>query len=234
VTESPPAAPDLGEPPRRVALRKNLWFWAIVACLVFPPCIRPFTRDIVEAPVATSAAVSPQLQGRGGIPFGAAELEERIHIAFFVDASGETCPEAIEMMRPLVERMDIQAYAGRGMLARKAGFGEDIRVLVFAGFPSDEAVDLAGLERRCAMDSDRWVLAGAALPALELLGAQLEGRPGEATTFISHRRSAILDTERRARGLYGMDELGLDEVYHRARHVLRDDRIEIHKASEPP
>ena len=35
----------------------------------------------------------------------------------------------------------------------------------------------------------------------------------------------IVDTHRRSRGLYGLDELGLDEVYHRVRHVLRDDRI---------
>jgi hypothetical protein len=40
----------------------------------------------------------------------------------------------------------------------------------------------------------------------------------------------IVDTKRRSRGFYGLDELGLDEVYHRARHVLRDDRIDVREA----
>lgn len=216
----------------KVPLRKNPWFWAALACLIFPPMIRPFTRNIVEAPEPSSGAVSADLLDRGGRSFGKAQLEERIHIAVFVDGSAQGCPEAVAAIRPLVERMDVQAYAGRGLLARTAGFGEDIRVLVVAGFPAGAEVDLAGIEGRCGMDTDRWVLAGGELAEVLALGAALEGRTGESTTFLTHRRMTIIDTERRARGLYALDEPGLDEVYHRARHILRDDRIATRDSSQ--
>jgi len=219
-------------PASKVPLRKNPWFWGVLACLLFPPLIRPLTRNIVEAPEPTSPPVTAQLLGKGGSPFGEAELEQRIHITIIVDARGPSCPEGVEAIRPLVERMDIQAYAGRGLLARRAGFGEDIRVLVVAGFASAEEVDLTGLETRCAMDTERWALAGSGMGEVEAFAADLEGRSGELTTFLSHRRMTIIDTERRARGLYGLDELGLDEVYHRARHVLRDDRIDARDGPE--
>jgi hypothetical protein len=124
--------------------------------------------------------------------------------------------------------MDTQALAGRGLLARTAGFGDDIRVLVVAGLGSSDsvAVGLAALEASCSLDTDRWVVAGGELAEVLALAASLEGRSGEITTFLSHRRMTIIDTQRRSRGLYGLDELGLDEVYHRARHVLRDDRMD--------
>jgi hypothetical protein len=218
----------------KVPLKKNPWFWAALACLIFPPMIRPFTRNIVEAPEPSSGSVSLDLSGPGARSFGNAQLEERIHIAVFVDASAPGCPEAVAAIRPLVERMDVQAYAGRGLLARTAGFGEDIRVLVVAGFPAEIEIDLGGLEGRCGMDTDRWVLAGGDLGEVLALGAALEGRPGEATTFLTHRRMTIIDTERRARGLYALDEPGLDEVYHRARHILRDDRIATRDSPQSP
>jgi len=220
-------------PPKpKVPLRKNPWFWAAIACLVFPPLIRPFTRNIVEAPLPTSPQVVAQLVSSAGLPFGSAQLEERIHITVFADASEPGCPEAIVALRPLVERMDTQALAGRGFLARTAGFGDDIRVLVVAGFSSSDSVaaDLATLEASCALDTSRWVVAGGALTEVLGLAASFEGRNGETTTLLSHRRMTIVDTKRRSRGFYGLDELGLDEVYHRARHVLRDDRIDVREA----
>ena len=216
----------------KVPLRKNPWFWAAIACLIFPPLVRPFTRNIVEAPLPTSPPVTAQLLGSTGLPFGNAQLEERIHITIFADAREPGCPEAVVALRPLVERMDIQALAGRGFLARTAGFGDDIRVLVVAGFSSSDSVsaDLAALEASCSLDTNRWVVAGGELAEVLALGASFEGRSGQTTTFLSHRRMTIVDTQRRSRGLYGLDELGLDEVYHRARHVLRDDRIEAREA----
>jgi len=232
VTEASSEGKAPSAPSPKVPWRRNPWFWGIIACLLFPPCIRPFTRDIVEAPAATSNPVSVELLGRTGEAFGDSNLEERIHIAVFVAAGGEECPEPVEAMRPLVERMDIQAYAGRGMLAKNAGFGEEIRVLVVAGFDGDVGeADLKTLEQRCSMDTERWVLAGGSVAQVEAIAAAVEGRSGEAPTLLTHRRIAILDTARRARGLYGMDELGLDEVYHRSRHVLRDDRIEAKDGS---
>jgi len=176
--------------------------------------------------------VLAELRGSSGLPFGNAQLEERIHITVFADAREPGCPEVIEALRPLVERMDTQALAGRGFLARTAGFGDDIRVLVVAGFSSSDSVaaGLAALEASCSLDTARWVLAGEELAEVLILAAALEGRSGEATTFLSHRRMTIVDTQRRSRGFYGLDELGLDEVYHRARHVLRDDRIDAREA----
>ena len=232
MSRSPSEEAGNPEPASKLPWRKNPWFWGVLACIVFPPCIRPFTRDIVEAPLPTSAAVAVQLEGRDGAPFTNRELSERIHITFFVDGDDPGCPPLVETMRPLVERMDIQAYAGRGLLARNAGFGEDIRVLVVAGFSDvSGGVDLSGLERECSLDTDRWVVAGGSAEDVEAFSSALEGREDGASTLASHRRAAIVDTQRRARGLYGTDELGRDELYHRARHVLRDQRMATREAS---
>lgn len=222
------------DPPSKKPLYKNPWFWGVLACLIYPPCIRPFTRTIVEAPAPTSEPVSAGLQRPDGGAFGVAQLEERIHIAAFVDGDGSECPEPVEALKPMVARLDQQAYAGRGFLARNAGFGDDIRVLVVAGFGEGSEVDLAGLEGRCELATDRWVLAGGTDAEVRAVAAQIEGVEAAAVTLLSHRRMTILGFDRRARGLYGMDELGQDEVYHRARHVLRDARIAARRASETP
>jgi len=214
----------LATPPgTKVPWQKNPWVWGILFCLLFPPCIRPFTRTIVEAPVPTTAPVSVDLTRDGGGPLNDDVLSGAVHIGFFVQDEGTACPDSIEAMRPLVERLDEQAYAGRGLFARDAGFGEDIRVLL-AVLPSEEAaLDLARLRIRCGLESDRWVVAGGPGSSVLRFAASLEGKSGQ-TTFLTHKRTVTIDSERRARGMYGMDELGLDELYHRSRHVLRDER----------
>jgi hypothetical protein len=37
-------------------------------------------------------------------------------------------------------------------------------------------------------------------------------------------RLALIDTAGNVRGLYRADSMGVDEVYHRSRHLLRDAR----------
>ena len=209
----------------KVPWRRNPWFYGILFCILFPPLIRPFTRTIVEAPEPTSAPVAVRLMTTEGSTFDEAALEERIHIGFFTDATSESCPEAIDTMRPLAVRMDEQAYAGRGLFAEDAGFGEEIRILVVARFGDGTPVDLDSLARTCELDSDRWVLVGGHRMEVEAFASALEGRGGEPTTFFSHQRTVIIDRSRQARGLYAMDDLGQDELYHRAQHVLRDARI---------
>ena len=209
----------------KIPWRRNPWFYGILFCILFPPLIRPFTRTIVEAPEPTSPPVGVRLMTTDGSPFDDAALEERIHIGFFTETAVESCPEPIETMRPLAVRMDEQAYAGRGLFAEDAGFGEEIRILVVVRFDDEAPFDLEALAGLCGLDSDRWVLVGGFSTEVEAFASALEGRAGEPTTFFSHQRTVIIDRSRQARGLYAMDELGQDEIYHRAQHVLRDVRI---------
>ena len=213
----------------KIPWRRNPWFYGILFCILFPPLIRPFTRTIVEAPEPTSPPVAVDLLTADGSPFEEAALEERIHIGFFTETSAESCPAAIETMRPLAVRMDEQAYAGRGLFAEDAGFGEEIRILVVVRLDDGGKTDLESLARSCELDSDRWVLVGGLSAEVEAFASALEGRSGGPTTFFSHQRTVIIDRSRRARGLYAMDDLGQDELYHRAQHVLRDARSAARK-----
>jgi len=51
--------------------------------------------------------------------------------------------------------------------------------------------------------------------------------PADGVTMydIAHTsKLAIVDADGGVRGFYSTDELGLDEIYHRTQHVLRDMR----------
>ena len=92
---------DPGETVPKVPLYRNPWFWGILICLIFPPCIRPFSRHIPEPPAVSSQVASVELQRSGGGRFSREDLAGKIRVLAFVDGSDEGCPTLVEALKPL-------------------------------------------------------------------------------------------------------------------------------------
>ncbi|MEE2827877.1 MAG: hypothetical protein VX498_01700 [Myxococcota bacterium] len=230
MSEALPGDPASAGP--KAPLYKNPWFWGVLFCLIFPPCIRPFTRHIPEPPAVSSQVASLELERSGGGAFSREDLTSKVQVVAFVDGSTEGCPALVETLKPLTEKFDVQALAGRGFMARNAGFGDEIGVLVVVGFAEGAPVDLPGVETRCELASERWTLVGGGMGRVLDFAAQVQGVEPTGVTLLSHSRLAIVDQAAAVRGLYGSDRYGLDEVYNRSQHVLIEHRIALREAED--
>jgi protein SCO1/2 len=155
-----------------------------------------------------------------GQPFTRDSLEGEVWVASFVFTScPSSCPAVTQAMRSLQDRYDRME--------------SDVRLVSFSVDPDTDTPPV--LQRYAAevgADPERWRFVTGSLATIRPLveeGFRL-GMGGKEPTAgglydIAHAtKLALIGPEGGVRGYYGIDEQGLDEVYHRSLHVLRDSR----------
>ncbi len=115
------------------------------------------------------------------------------------------CADVMAGMRQIQE-----AYRERAI--------DEIRLLSILTNPESlDAGRLAALATEAGATPPRWqFVTGTREELAKLLPALAPDADAGAKPFV------IIDGEGRLRGRYGLDQLGLDEVYNRAQHVLRE------------
>ena len=202
-----------GERPR-APLHRNPWFWGVLAGLIFVPAIRPLTRHIPDAPPVLAEIPDFELRLSNGAVARSAELRGRVYVLGFHGAVCEPeCGATLPALRALSDRFQ-EFERGITVLA--------VHLLASDTLALSLSPDLEGL----------WLATDARVDALEPLArdtlnmhiAALEAGPGRIAAVARQAQIFIVDAQGHLRGHYGIDELALDEVYHRAQHVLRDHR----------
>jgi len=186
----------------------------VIAGLLFVPAVRPWTRHIPDAPPVLAPLPEYQLRFAGGAVVRSSELLGRVYVLGMYGAPCEPdCSEVLPALTRLSERF--------------RQFERRITV-VAVHLGTEEAV---GSADEVDLQQDWWKLEAepGSLDAIaeQVLAPQLEGNlPGSAgaAELARKRRLFVVDAEGYLRGHYGIDESSLDEVYHRAQHVLRDHR----------
>jgi len=184
--------------------------------------MRPLTRHVPDAPAVIYEIPEFNLVDHEGEPFNLESMRGKVWVAGFIFTScPSVCPKISRSMVELQEKF--------------ATFDVDAHVVTFTVDPeTDTPAILNRYAATIGADTSRWRFVTGDKAAMEELvvgGFKLlmdEPKPVAETTMydIAHSTKLVLiDAEGGIRGFYSTDEQGLDEIYHRTQHVLRDLRM---------
>jgi len=184
--------------------------------------IRPVLRREPAPPPVLGQLPEFRLTASRGGAFGTAELEGQVYVtSFFFTRCLSICPLLTAAMGRLQQRYD------------EAGI-EGVRLVSISVDPEyDTPERLRKYGEVHGVDPRRWtLLTGEADEIRRLVVEGFRTPLGEPETSgdlveIAHTGKLVLVDGRGAiRGYYASDATGLDEVYHRSRHILRESRHE--------
>lgn len=220
--------PDYVPPPWLAWLRRNIWWVSGVLGILTITAIRPLLRRIPEPPaVMFTLPADYALVDQHGAPFTPATLRGKVWVAGFVFTHCPSiCPTVTKAMADLRGRFD--------------RLGLEIEMVSFTVDPARDTPEvLAAYAVESGADNPRWRFVTGKpddVVALVRHGFYLGVGPAKPTGVdnmydISHSSQlALVDGEGNVRGFYGIEaEQGLDEIFHRAQHVLAE---QARKASE--
>lgn len=181
--------------------------------------MRPLTRHVPDAPAVMFQVPDFKLVDQDGKPFSLESMRGEVWVAGFIFTScPSVCPKISRSMVELQEKF--------------ATFDIDARMVTFSVDPETDTPEvLSRYASTIGADTSRWSFVTGDRAAMEKLvvgGFKLamdEPKPvGETSMYdIAHSTKLVLiDADGGIRGFYSTDELGLDEIYHRTQHVLRD------------
>ena len=200
---------------------RNPYVLGLAIGIVTLTLIRPLLRHVPEPPPVLSALPAFTLTGVDGKPFGSEDLKGQVYVvSFFFTSCRSICPG---IMKGVARLQD-------GLAQRNIG---GIRLVSISVDPEHDTPEvLASYGKTMGVDPLRWTLLTgepAAVKRLVVDGfktplvAPVQGAPEPID--IAHTGKLVLVVgSGRIRGYYGTDEMGLDEVYNRAQHVLRQQR----------
>lgn len=195
---------------------RNIFLWYFIIGVVTLTLIRPLLRREPPPPPVIGHLAPFELVDQDGKPFSLNDLTGHVWVANFIFTS---CPSICPL---LTRRM-------AGLQERYAADGVDVRLLSITVDPENDTPDvLREYARANGADPQRWTFVTgepAAIRSLVLdgfkkpLGEPLESDAG-LIDIMHTGEFVILDPQGGIRGFYASDAEGLDEVFHRSRHVL--------------
>ncbi len=207
----------------RVPLWRNPYVVAFVIGCVTMTLLRPLLRYEPKPPPVLSTLPEFSLVDSSGKSFGSKDLRGQVWIAsFFFTRCPSVCPLLMSRVAELQKHYEEDGIDG-------------IRLVSISVDPTRDTPEvLRAAEPRYGVDPARWTLLTGSLDELRTLltdGFHVPGLtpPAESNGDIPHTTKVVLvDAENRVRGYYDTDENGLDEVYNRAQHVLKEARSGAH------
>ncbi len=202
-------------------LLRNPFVWAFVVACATLTLMRPLLRREPAPPPVVGRLPSFSLVAASGEPFGSDDLQGQVWVAsFFFTRCPSICPTVMQAMASLQAR-----YLESGI--------EGIRLVSISVDPANDTPErLRAAASRYGADPARWMLlTGDAARVHDLCerGFKLAvnepavGPSGELD--VAHSGKLVLvDPEGSIRGYYESDEMGVDEVFWRSQHVLKEAR----------
>lgn len=215
-----------GEPPaggsRRAPLRFNPFVVAFIVGIVTLTALRPLLRHIPEPPPVLGEVPAFTLIDQDGRRFGRDELLGRVTIAnIFCTQCDSASSEVMKGLRRIEDAYKERGINGIGFLSVSMDPSADTpeRLREYARVIGAEA------GRWTFLTGDIGVVHGLVLhlfkdsSAIDAKGEAREA-PSRRAAGANTRPLVLIDQRGRIRGWYAVDEMGLDEIYNRAQHVL--------------
>ncbi len=196
------------------------WHFGAVVGIVTITAMRPCTRHVPDPPPVLSQVPAFELVDQDNRPFTSESLRGHVTVAGFMFTScPSTCPKISRAMLSLQER-----YAQHKIA--------DVELVSFSVDPEHDTPEvLKKYAGHLGADEQSWRFVTGPLAAMKALvvggfASAMDKQMGEhGMVDIAHTtKLALIDAEGNIRGYYGSDEQGLDEVFHRSQHVLREMR----------
>lgn len=199
-------------------LRSPYWWGLLIGCATVT-LIRPLLRHEPAAPPVLRPLPRFELVAADGTGFGSDALRGHVYVAnFFTTRCADGARAAMHPMAELQARYHV------------AGI-DSIRLVSISADPAyDTPERLRAAQAIFGVDPARWVLLTGRLEEIRSLAEQGFQVPfgdpatgGHGACDPAHPGPLMLvDTQGGLRGIYGAREAGIDEVFWRSRHVLRD------------
>lgn len=210
--------PDIEPTPFLRFLRKYIWVIGTIAMMASITVLRFRMRRVPDPPPVVMNLPSFALTDQEGQPFTSETLSERVWVASFIFTScPSTCPAVTQAMAKLQARYELH--------------GHDIGLISFTVDPETDTPEVLKLyAAEAGADLARWKFVTGDREALRdlivggfALGLGERAPAAEGLYDIAHStKLVIVDPAGGVRGYYGIDEQGLDEVFHRSTHVVRE------------
>ena len=200
---------------------RNPLVWYFFAGIILLTLIRPLLRREPLPPPVIGQLPHYSLVDTSGRPFGSDELAGQVYVANFIfTRCTSICPLLTRAMASLQQRYDDENVEGVHLVS----------ITIDPEYDTPER--LAEYASAHRADPERWTfLTGEKERIVELVENGFRtsvGQPemaGDDLIDIAHSGHLIIvDGQGGIRGYYGSDESGLDEVFHRSRHVLKQQR----------
>jgi protein SCO1 len=200
----------------RVPLQRNPYVLAFLVGCVTLTLMRPLLRWEPKPPPVLGTLPEFTLVDARGAAFGSNDLRGRPYIAsFFFTRCPSICPVLMARVGALQARF------------RQAGI-DNVRLVSVTVDPEHDTPErLREAEPRYGVDPARWRLLtgdGDAISTLLVDGFKVPGveKMGSDGDLPHTAKVVLVDGTGHVRGYYDTDEQGLDEVFHRAQHVLKE------------
>ena len=197
---------------------RNPFVIAFFAGIVTLTLIRPLLRREPEPPPVLSQLPAFTLEDATGKPYGSADLAGQVYIAsFFFTRCPSICPLLMQNVKKLQQGLDARELKG-------------IRLVSITVDPeNDTPAVLTDYARNLGARGGRWTfLTGPKDKVEEIVVSgfktpmdRADTPPGSAMDIAHTGKVVLVDGSGRIRGYYGTDDMGLDEVFNRAQHVLK-------------
>lgn len=216
---------DLARPPWLLFIQRHIWVIAGIAGILTLTLIRPFLRHVPEPPpVMFELPDDYALVDHEGQPFTPETMKGKVWVAGFVFTTcPSTCPVVTKAMADLRERFD--------------KMGHDVEMVSFTVDPAHDTPEvLAEYSSSIGVETDKWrFVTGEPKAVISLVrdgfrlgvGEREADEAGVAYDIAHSTKLALVGPDGDVRGYYGIEpDEGLDEIYHRAQHVLREMRAQ--------
>lgn len=199
---------------------KNPFLWFALIGLITIPLMRPLLRRIPDPPPVIGQVPPFELTDQRNKPFSFSDLEGDVYVVNFIfTRCGSICPLLSRSMARLQERYEMYGI-------------DEVKLLSISVDPEyDTPERLSEYADLYDADPERWTFLTGGVDAIEQLvvgGFKTAiGEPTEETGVMDIAHSGyfvLVDPQGGIRGYYGVDGEGLDEIYHRSRHVLNESR----------
>jgi protein SCO1/2 len=200
------------------ALWRNPFLWAFLIGIVTLTLMRPLLRREPAPPPVLGTLPSYTLVDSTGRAFGSSDLAGQVYVVNFIfTRCASICPELTRAMAALERRYDEEKVSG-------------VHLVSISVDPDHDTPErLAEYASSQGLDTSRWsFLTGERGQIAALLLGGFRVPMGEPETLndlidIAHTGKLVLvDRKGGIRGYYDSQGTGLDEVFHRSRHVLKE------------
>lgn len=205
---------------KKVPLWKNPYVVAALVGMLTVNLIRPCTRYIPDPPPVLGTLPAYTLIDQDGKEFGSEDLRGQVYVVnFFFTSCVTICPKVLNAAKMLEERYERSNV--------------EVRLVTITVDPETDTPErLKEYAKGVGADFSRWSFLTGTRPQLESLivggfktymGEKQEDDAG--LVDIGHgSRFVLVDHNGGVRGHYEITEMGIDEVFHRSKHVLRQKR----------
>ncbi len=197
-------------------LLRNPFVWAFVVACATLTLMRPLLRREPSPPPVVGHLPPFSLVAASGEPFGSDDLRGQVWVAsFFFTRCPSICPEVMQAMASLQAR-----YLESGI--------EGIRLVSISVDPANDTPErLRVAASRYGADPARWMLLTGDSTRIHDLcerGFRLAAGPSGDLDVAHSGKLVLVDPAGSIRGYYESDPMGVDEVFWRSQHVLKEAR----------